>query len=192
MAGLGGARSVLVPMVVLAALAVEGCSSSEEGGSHPSASSSSEETMIAVQAPPDSAPDATVNGITIPPLSSIWYSDSSSSFHTARPTIEPNEVIAIPTSGPVRITVNSPVIPAQVFVREFTGYDAEGIPSDERPTIECVTEGQTCTLESDGESVTAAVELDSATVFVTVEVYYHIDSLDAEYPYDIVTYGFRV
>lgn len=181
MAGLGGARSVLVPMVVLAALAVEGCSGSEEGGSHPSASSSSEETMIAVQAPPDSAPDATVNGIAIPPLSSIWYSDSSSSFHTARPTIEPNEVIAIPTSGPVRITVNSPVIPAQVFVREFTGYDAEGIPSDERPTIECVTEGQTCTLDSDGDSVTAAVELDSATVFVTVEVYYHIDSLDAEY-----------
>lgn len=150
------------------------------------------ETMIAVQAPPTSAPDATVNGIAIPPLSSIWYSGSSSSFHTARPTIEPNEVIAIPTSGPVRITVNSPVIPAQVFVREFTGYDAEGIPSDERPTIECVMEGQTCTLDSNGESVTAAVELDSATVFVTVEVYYHIDSLDAEYPYDIVTYGFRV
>ncbi len=88
--------------------------------------------------------------------------------------------------------MNSPVIPAQVFVREFTGYDAEGIPSDERPTIECVMEGQTCTLDSDGESVTAAVELDSATVFVTVEVYYHIDSLDAEQPYDIVTYGFRV
>ena len=192
MAGLGGARSVLVPMVVLAALAVEGCSGSEEGGSHPSASSSSEETMIAVQAPPDSAPDATVNGITIPPLSSIWYSDSSSSFHTARPTIEPNEVIAIPTSGPVRITVNSPVIPAQVFVREFTGYDAEGIPSGERPTVGCAIEGQTCALESNGDSVTAAVELDSATVFVTVEVYYHINSLDAEYPYDIVTYGFRV
>ena len=36
-------------------------------------------------------------------------------------------------------------------------------------------------MDSDGESVTAAVELDSATVFVTVEVYYHIDSLDAEY-----------
>lgn len=191
-AGLGGARSVLVPMVVLAALAVEGCSSSEGGGSHPSASSSSEKTMTAVQAPPDSAPDATVNGIAIPPLSSIWYSGSSSSFHTARPTIEPNEVITIATGGSARITVDSPVIPAQVFVREFTGYDAEGIPSDERPTIECVMEGQTCTLDSDGESVTAAVELDSATVFVTVEVYYHIDSLDAEYPYDIVTYGFRV
>lgn len=73
------------------------------------------------------------------------------------------------------------MIPAQVFVREFTGYDAEGISSDERPTIECVTEGRTCALDSDGESVTAAVELDSATVFVTVEVYYHIDSLDAEY-----------
>ena len=72
------------------------------------------------------------------------------------------------------------MIPAQVLVREFTGYDAEGIPSDERPTIECVMEGA-CALDSDGESVTAAVELDSATVFVTVEVYYHIDSLDAEY-----------
>ena len=36
------------------------------------------------------------------------------------------------------------------------------------------------------------MELDSATVFVTVEVCYHIDSLDAEQPYDIVTYGFRV
>ena len=53
-------------------------------------------------------------------------------------------------------------------------------------------QGQTCALDSDGDSVTAAVELDSATVFVTVEVYYHIDSLDVEYPYDIVTYGFRV
>ncbi len=49
-------------------------------------------------------------------------------------------------------------------------------------------EGQTCTLDSDGESVTAAVELDSATVFVTVEVCYHIDSLDTEQPYDTVTY----
>ena len=29
-------------------------------------------------------------------------------------------------------------------------------------------------------------------MFVMIEVYYHIDSLDAEYPYDIVTYGFRV
>ena len=109
-----------------------------------------------------------------------------------RSTIEPNEVITIATGGSARITVDSPVIPAQVFVREFTGYDAEGIPSDERPTIECVMEGQTCTLDSDGESVTAAVELDSATVFVTVEVYYHIDSLDAEQPHDTVTYGFRV
>lgn len=44
--------------------------------------------------------------------------------------------------------------------------------------------GGACALESDGESVTAAVELDSATVFVTVEVCYHIDSLDAEQPYD--------
>lgn len=195
MAGLGGAHSVLLPVVVLAALAVGGCSSSGRDEAYPSASLPSEETMetmIAVQAPPTSAPDATVNGIAIPPLSSIWYSGSSSSFHTARPTIEPNEVITIATGGSARITVDSPVIPAQVFVREFTGYDAEGIPSDERPTIECVMEGQTCTLDSDGESVTAAVELDSATVFVTVEVYYHIDSLDVEYPYDIVTYGFRV
>lgn len=69
---------------------------------------------------------------------------------------------------------------------------AEGIPSGERPTVGCAIEGQTCALESNGESVTAALEIDSATVFVTVEVYYHIDSLDAEYPYDIVTYGFRV
>ena len=118
--------------------------------------------MTAVQAPPESVPDAIVNGITIPPLSSIWFSKSSGSFHTARPTIEPNEVIAIPVSGSVRITVG------------------------------CAIEGQTCALESNGESVTAALEIDSATVFVTVEVYYHIDSLDAEYPYDIVTYGFRV
>lgn len=88
--------------------------------------------------------------------------------------------------------MDSPVIPAQVFVREFTGYDAEGIPSDERPTIESVTEGQTCVLDSDEDSVTAAVELDSATVFVTVEVCYHIYSLDVEQPYDTVTYGFRV
>lgn len=148
--------------------------------------------MTAVQAPPESVPDAIVNGITIPPLSSIWFSKSSGSFHTARPTIEPNEVIAIPVSGSVRITVDSPVVPAQVLVREFTGYDAEGIPSGERPTVGCAIEEQTCALESNGESVTAALEIDSATVFVTVEVYYHIDSLDAEYPYDIVTYGFRV
>ena len=148
--------------------------------------------MTAVQAPPESVPDAIVIGITIPPLSSIWFSKFSSSFHTARPTIEPNEVIAIPVSGSVRITVDSPVVPAQVLVREFTGYDAEGIPSGERPTVGCAIEGQTCALESNGESVTAALEIDSATVFVTVEVYYHIDSLDAEYPYDIVTYGFRV
>ena len=146
--------------------------------------------MTAVQAPPESAPDAIVNGITIPPLSSIWF--TSGSFHTARPTIEPNEVIDIAASSSVRITVDSPVVPAQVLVREFTGYDAEGIPSGERPTVGCAIEGQTCTLESNGESVTIALEIDSATVFVTVEVYYHIDSLDAEYPYDIVTYGFRV
>ena len=149
-----------------------------------------EETLTAVQTPPDSAPNATVNGIAIPPLSSIWF--TSGSFRTVRPTIEPNEVIAIPTSSPVRITMDSPVVPAQVLVREFTGYDVEGIPSDARPTAECVTEGRTCTLDSNGTSVTAAVEIDGATVFVTVEVYYHIDSLDAEYPYDIVTYGFRV
>lgn len=133
-----------------------------------------------------------VIGIAIPPLSSIWFSDSSGSFRTTRPTIEPNEVITIATGGSARITVDSPVIPAQVFVREFTGYDAEGIPSDERPTIESVTEGQTCVLDSDEDSVTAAVELDSATVFVTVEVCYHIYSLDVEQPYDTVTYGFRV
>ena len=185
-----GARSALLPIVLLVALVAGGCSSSGGSGSRPSSSSSSE--MTAVQAPPESVPDAIVNGITIPPLSSIWFSDSSGSFHTARPTIEPNEVIAIPVSGSVRITVDSPVVPAQVLVREFTGYDAEGIPSGERPTVECAIEGQTCTLDSNEESVTAALEIDSTTVFVTVEVYYHIDSLDAEYPYDIVTYGFRV
>ena len=158
------------------------------GSRRPNTSRASQEYLQAL----DRRRSAIVNGIAIPPLSSIWYSDSSSSFHTARPTIEPNEVIAIPVSGSVRITVDSPVVPAQVLVREFTGYDAEGIPSGERPTVGCAIEGQTCALESNGESVTAALEIDSATVFVTVEVYYHIDSLDAEYPYDIVTYGFRV
>ena len=150
-----------------------------------------EETLTAVQTPPDSAPNAIVNGIAISPLSFIWFSKSSGSFRTARPTIKPNEVIAIAASRSVQITVDSPVIPALFLVREFTGYDADGIPSGERPTIECVMGGGTCALESDGESVTATVELDSATVFVTVEVYYHIDSLDVEQPYDIVTYGFR-
>lgn len=158
------------------------------GPRRPNTSRASQEYLQAL----DRRRSTIVIGIAISPLSSIWFSDSSGSFRTTRPTIEPNEVITIATGGSARITVDSPVIPAQVFVREFTGYDAEGIPSDERPTIECVAEGQTCTLDSDGESVTAAVELDSATVFVTVEVYYHIDSLDAEYPYDIVTYGFRV
>ena len=119
-----GARSILLPIVLLVALVVGGCSSSGGSGSRPSASSSSEETMTAVQAPPESVPDAIVNGITIPPLSSIWFSKSSGSFHTARPTIEPNEVIAIPVSGSVRITVDSPVVPAQVLVREFTGYSS--------------------------------------------------------------------
>ena len=147
------------------------------GPRRPNTSRASQEYLQAL----DRRRSTIVIGIAISPLSSIWYSGSSSSFHTARPTIEPNEVITIATGGSARITVDSPVIPAQVFVREFTGYDAEGIPSDERPTIECVTEGRTCALDSDGESVTAAVELDSATVFVTVEVYYHIDSLDAEY-----------
>ena len=147
------------------------------GSRRPNTSRASQEYLQAL----DRRRSTIVIGIAISPLSSIWYSGSSSSFHTARPTIEPNEVITIATGGSARITVDSPVIPAQVFVREFTGYDAEGISSDERPTIECVTEGRTCALDSDGESVTAAVELDSATVFVTVEVYYHIDSLDAEY-----------
>jgi len=147
------------------------------GSRRPNTSRASQEYLQAL----DRRRSTIVIGIAISPLSSIWYSGSSSSFHTARPTIEPNEVITIATGGSARITAGSPVIPAQVFVREFTGYDAEGISSDERPTIECVTEGRTCALDSDGESVTAAVELDSATVFVTVEVYYHIDSLDAEY-----------
>ena len=33
------------------------------------------------------------------------------------------------------ITMDSPVVPAQVLVREFTGYNTKGIPSDAQPTV---------------------------------------------------------
>lgn len=162
------------------------------GEPRPGPTTSSGEVMTAVEAPPAGVPDATVNGTAITRLSYLWYDRSSGAYSTTRPTIAPNDVVAVEVDGAVKITVNSPVVPAQFLVREFTAFDAQGIPSSERPTVECAVETGACSLTTDTESVTAAVKLDSATVFVTVEVYYHIDSIGLSQPFDIVTYGFRV
>lgn len=94
------------------------------GSRCPNTSRASQEYLQAL----DRRRSAIVIGIAIPPLSSIWFSGSSGSFRATRPTIEPNEVITIAASSSVRITAGSSVIPAQVLVREFTGYDAEGVP----------------------------------------------------------------
>ena len=150
--------------------------------------------MEKVYPPPATPPNASIKENQISPLSSIWYNFETKSFNTTSPSEHPRTLTTISSENSLEhtLSVHSIVTPAMIIAREFAGYDAEGLPTEELPPRECVeNQHSPCKFTVGISSTEISLTQRETAVFTTIEVYYNIPEIGLDQPYDIVTYGFH-
>lgn len=186
--------SALALASVLALAAGCGQGQTPSASPTPSSSISADPVLQKVAQPPATPPDASVGGTQLPPLSSTWYDFTTKSFETVSPTAHPSTLTTITSdaSSKQTLSIHSTTKPAKIVVREFEGYDSEGLPAKELPSRECSKDQQSpCRFTIGASSTDVSFTQKETAVFTTVEVYYHIPEIDLDQPFDIVTYGFH-
>ncbi len=130
--------------------------------------------------------------VAVTALSSTWFDADLRDFVTSRDeeiTAFDLPTVAVRSRLPFSLLDGSR--PAGVSVREFGSVDADGIPEDSLPGVDCFDD-TICTLVPQQGQVDITVPLSSAAVFVTIDVFYDIPELGLEQPYNLVSYGLNV
>jgi hypothetical protein len=151
------------------------------------------EVLHRVQEPPITPPVLEIQGTEVTALTSTWYDTTTKAFdHTDSGNLTAPDLPSFDLTDRLQFSVLAAQVPAMINVRPFHAIDADGIPTAPSTTVECATVRSPCDVVQRPDQLEVDVPLDSATVFVTIDVLYEVPELGLQQLFNVVAYGLNV